>query len=188
MKKTHRFYASLHAFSDHVLQAAKALSGSAAQPEFSDRSENTAQQYDRLLAGLSDAFVTPIDREDLLLCAQSLYTLENALNTLCYASSIYRIKPKHSEYIITICALLQRAVHALGHKSAPILTFLREGKEHIEYAKRACLRDYQDLSRLKIHSSYGVAHIQFQLSNMLMVFSLCLDTIHTLEVIAVKHI
>lgn len=130
LPKDDKFYDELEQLADRVVSSAKQLEGVVTSfPNFDGQLNNIEQ--DRLAAGkifgesilrLDQAFITPIDREDILSLINEMNGVVDRVSELSQRFRLYQIKDLHptlngqAKNLSTISGELSGVIHGLRHK------------------------------------------------------------------------
>jgi hypothetical protein len=166
------FYSLVEAYAGVVLRAAgefRALSEHPAQTAeklqaLADLRKEADEAYGQFLQRLEHAFVTPLDKEDLLEIVQNMDTLLEAIERAAHGLQFFATEGP-SEHLAALTTKLQEAVqavfdlasslrHGFKHQALPPnLAALYRIKKEGDILYDAALRDLEANSRLSSHGA-----------------------------------
>jgi uncharacterized protein len=153
LPKDVRFYDELEQLADRVLSCAKLFEALVASfPNFDGQLSNI--ELDRLAARkifsesllrLDQAFITPLDREDILSLITELYGVVDRVSELSQRFRLYKLKDLHptltaqAKNLTTIAGELDNTLHGLRHEKK--LKDLKPGLDAVSDAMEMVKRD-----------------------------------------------
>ena len=159
LPKDAKFYDELERLADGVEETAKQFESIVTKfPNF-DGQLNSIEQarlaarkvYSESLLRLDQAFITPLDREDILGLINELYGVVDRVAELSVRFRLYHLKDLHptlsaqAKNLSTIAAELNRVIHGLRHQKK--LKDLKPGLDAVDGAMELVKRDRETFLR-----------------------------------------
>jgi uncharacterized protein len=159
LPKDNKFYDELEELSDRVVSAAKQFEAVVSSfPNFDGQLSNIEQDrlaarkvFGESLLRLDQAFITPLDREDILGLINEMYGVVDRVSELSQRFRLYRLKDLHptlagqAKNLSTISGELNGIIRGLRHQKK--LTDLKPGLDAVSDAMELVKRDRETFLR-----------------------------------------
>jgi uncharacterized protein Yka (UPF0111/DUF47 family) len=159
LPKDEKFYDELEQLSDRVESAAKQLEAVVSSfPNFDGQLSNIEQDrltarkiFGESLLRLDQAFITPLDREDILGLINEMYGVVDRVSELSQRFRLYQLKDLHptltgqAKNLSTISRELNGIIHGLRHQKK--LKDLKPGLDAVSDAMELVKRDRETFLR-----------------------------------------
>jgi uncharacterized protein len=153
LPKDEKFYDELEQLSDSVVSTAAQFEAAVTSfPDFDGQLNNIEQKrlsagkvYGESLLRLDQAFITPLDREDILSLINEMYGVVDRVAELSQRLRLYQLKDLHptltgqAKNLSTIAGQLNEIIHGLRHQKK--LKDLKPGLDHVSEAMELVKRD-----------------------------------------------